>query len=579
MEIPLEVKRQFARSRYSKETCERHENDTTWYDAVWNKNWIDDSEYGYSEKMYRWCKEYVGESWAIQHRADDPALRKAVGNRQSVEEWYHHSRGEATRAEKNRVIKLIKGLYEKGAKKYETAQSVMSLVNEANKISCCKIDDSDTLLTYGHDTGYYTVQPGKLVDNYQRLVIGMVYGDTTLSMIDDTLGEKIVKTAKKSKCRILREQCDTHGMICAANCMIDIRVDEDTGMVKPHMISHSPEYLCVAHIPISYDPELADESKLPTYVRFLEEMSKDHNGIIRPTIIERLWEVKALCIYPMPDLQCAHMLFGIGDNSKGSFTEEIKGELGDKNSSNITVALMTAPNINGADVWYPQLGKLANFDDDMTGSSLSEISRIKSILGGSSQTIPQKYKSTIETPILCTQVWSLNNIPKFARDRGILRKLNVIHLQHTIPKEDRIRGYHNILLSEKEAIFAMTVSKVCGLVARGDLKYRQSVEEIINILADNTEDMVEQCIHNLFKPIPESDKHLSMKAADIMSVVHASLISEYGYSEYDAEKVTIRQVVKYAPVRGSQTKYRGNRTYLVSTKDNTGGEPYQTQMT
>lgn len=453
----------------------------------------------------------------------------------------------------------VRALYAK-PKEVSSLEKQAILANLAeitNERTHCIIDYADTLYTYSGK--YYEEQEGNLTSRYAGL-IRSTWGKEVTKLLNKEHRGKLAEYAKDS-CTIKADEFDKSGLICAQNGMILISAKS----VK--LLPHNHEYLAQIYLDIKYDPK----QTCHRFESYLEDMSRDTDGTVRPTVVKRLWEVVALAINPKRGLQKAHMLYGLGKNGKGVLINVLRLMLGTTNYSDITIKSLTSRYSKITNIIPPMYRKLANFDDDMSAAKWEDDSIIKSLWGGALTIgMERKYKETINVSIDATQIMALNTIPKFERSTGIIRKLNVIHLKYKVPTEKRITDFENILIEEKEGIFSKAIQIRQEIEKRGSLEYEQSEDEIIQILADNTTDEIEQTVHALFEPTKIISEMLS--AQDIVIECKSYLERNYAYSDSMLEKITIRWLNRYPPILKSQIRKSGGVLYGVRFK---GLEPQQ----
>jgi P4 family phage/plasmid primase-like protien len=179
-------------------------------------------------------------------------------------------------------------------------------------------------------------------------------------------------------------------VINTETCALNIHTLE----VKPH----SPDYLSLVKIPVTYNPE----AKCPLTLAFFDE-------VLSPEYIPVIRQMFGYCLYKTWKYQKSFMLFGrAGSNGKGVIISLVEALLGNSNCSHRSLQDLDTNRFAIADLY----GKYANTFGDLKSTKLSETGNFKVMAAGDAVTGEHKFGQPFTFRNQSKMIFSANLIPE-----------------------------------------------------------------------------------------------------------------------------------------------------------------------
>jgi putative DNA primase/helicase len=172
------------------------------------------------------------------------------------------------------------------------------------------------------------------------------------------------------------------------NGLLDIETGEFT--------EHSPDYLSLVQLPISYDPN----AKCPNILKFLGQ-------VLHPQDIFTALEIIGYCLYKNAKYEKAVMLFGPGSNGKGVFIKLIESFVGLENTSHVPLQDLDKDKFASADLYC----KMVNTFADLKAEKLSTTGMFKTLVSGDTIRAQKKYGQPFSFRNYAKLIFSANKIP------------------------------------------------------------------------------------------------------------------------------------------------------------------------
>ena len=223
---------------------------------------------------------------------------------------------------------------------------------------------------------------------------------------------------------------NTAGILQFDNCLIDFNGEE----VK--VLELSPEYYCNYHIPYSYD----EDAKCEKFMKFLNEIFENDQQRI-----DLIQEIMGACLYYEKCAQNLVVFLGNGANGKSVLASTIKHMLGEKNVSSIAIDQLSGNRFSKQNLDK----KLLNISSEVNVNKIYSTSDIKTLTGGDSVEIEQKFKNSYTAEIYCKYILLANDmIQTDDCSEGFYRRLIIIpfnvHFLDPVPgKEEEGKHYKN----------------------------------------------------------------------------------------------------------------------------------------
>lgn len=177
-------------------------------------------------------------------------------------------------------------------------------------------------------------------------------------------------------------------VINVLNGMVDIksgRLDE-----------HSPEHLSIVQLPVRYDKK----ARCPVIDQFLED-------VLPPDLIPVFFEVAGWLMVPDIARKTAVLFLGETDTGKSTAIKLLQALLGSDNYSSIPLQDLDKP-FQKAEL----VGRLANFFDDLSNTTVRDTAVFKTITSGGRITVEKKYGQPYQVTPFTRLLFAANEPPR-----------------------------------------------------------------------------------------------------------------------------------------------------------------------
>lgn len=181
---------------------------------------------------------------------------------------------------------------------------------------------------------------------------------------------------------------DSPDILNLKNGLLDIQTGE--------FREHSPDYLSLVQLPISYD----DTAKCPNILKFLAQ-------VLHPQDVFTALQLFGYCLYKNCEYEKAVMLFGPGSNGKGVFIKLVEAFVGLENTSHAPLQDLDKDKYATADLYC----KMANTFADLKAEKLSTTGMFKTLVSGDSIRSQRKYGQPFSFRNRAKLFFSANKIP------------------------------------------------------------------------------------------------------------------------------------------------------------------------
>ena len=139
-------------------------------------------------------------------------------------------------------------------------------------------------------------------------------------------------------------------------------------------------------------------------------------------LVKLLWEIVNEAINPNHTREKMAILYGEGNNGKGTFQAMFTNLIGIEN-----ISTLTPQDFNGEFKLEMLLGKVCNIGDDISNKYLDDVSNLMSIVTGGPVAVNRKGKSVITARFKLLNIFSANKLPKVRnKSQGAYRRLLII---------------------------------------------------------------------------------------------------------------------------------------------------------
>jgi len=226
----------------------------------------------------------------------------------------------------------------------------------------------------------------------KTLIQNLLKGITTKHKVREVLGHIRRETYFDPK-----EIEENRKYLCLENCVYDL----DAGKTLPH----SPDIFATVKLPITYD------SSIPT-----TEIEKYIATLVKKSDIPKLQEHLGDILSPHTETKKLIYLWGDKDSGKTTLNRIIQEIIGEHNYCSLSLKQLTDKFTN-----FGIYGKIANICSEMPYKlSNSNLELLKTLTGGDTITIQQKFKPAFEYRPIIKHIFGANGIPhidlKYADD-------------------------------------------------------------------------------------------------------------------------------------------------------------------
>ena len=139
-------------------------------------------------------------------------------------------------------------------------------------------------------------------------------------------------------------------------------------------------------------------------------------------IVKLLWEIVNEAVNPNHTREKMAILYGEGNNGKGTFQAMLTNLIGIEN-----ISTLTPHDFSGEFELEMLQGKVCNIGDDISNKYLDDVSNLMSIVTGDPVAVNRKGKSVITARLKLFNIFSANKLPKIRnKSQGAYRRLLII---------------------------------------------------------------------------------------------------------------------------------------------------------
>lgn len=139
-------------------------------------------------------------------------------------------------------------------------------------------------------------------------------------------------------------------------------------------------------------------------------------------IVKLLWEIVNEAVNPNHTREKMAILYGEGNNGKGTFQAMLTNLIGIEN-----ISTLTPHDFSGEFKLEMLQGKVCNIGDDISNKYLDDVSNLMSIVTGDPVAVNRKGKSVITARLKLFNIFSANKLPKIRnKSQGAYRRLLII---------------------------------------------------------------------------------------------------------------------------------------------------------
>ena len=139
-------------------------------------------------------------------------------------------------------------------------------------------------------------------------------------------------------------------------------------------------------------------------------------------IVKLLWEIVNEAINPNHTREKMAILYGEGNNGKGTFQAMLTNLIGIEN-----ISTLTPHDFSGEFKLEMLQGKVCNIGDDISNKYLDDVSNLMSIVTGDPVAVNRKGKSVITARFKLLNIFSANKLPKVRnKSQGAYRRLLIV---------------------------------------------------------------------------------------------------------------------------------------------------------
>ena len=139
-------------------------------------------------------------------------------------------------------------------------------------------------------------------------------------------------------------------------------------------------------------------------------------------LVKLLWEIVNEAINPNHTREKMAILYGEGNNGKGTFQAMLTNLIGIEN-----ISTLTPHDFSGEFKLEMLQGKVCNIGDDISNKYLDDVSNLMSIVTGDPVAVNRKGKSVITARFKLFNIFSANKLPKVRnKSQGVYRRLLIV---------------------------------------------------------------------------------------------------------------------------------------------------------
>ncbi|GMV80450.1 MAG: hypothetical protein AMXMBFR7_16340 [Planctomycetota bacterium] len=246
-------------------------------------------------------------------------------------------------------------------------------------------------------------------------------------------------------------------LVAMRNGVLDLQalMEGQPDVLKPH----GPTFFNLNALQYDYKPG----ATCPKFLKYLEEVQPD------ATVRELLQEWAGYLLVPLTKMHAFMLIDGEGSNGKSVYLAALRALLGEENYSSVPLQAFAAERPFAL---VDTLGKLANFDYDVTFIEMREEGRLKSWVSGEPVLVERKGRDAMSIRPTARLTFACNDRPFFRdKSKGIWRRMLYVRFNQTIGEEQKIAGMDEpgwwLEAGELEGMFLWAVEGLKRLLARG----------------------------------------------------------------------------------------------------------------
>ena len=165
-------------------------------------------------------------------------------------------------------------------------------------------------------------------------------------------------------------------------------------------------------------------------------------------IVKLYWEIFTEAINPNHTREKMVILYGEGNNGKGTFQTLITNLIGLKN-----ISTLTPHDFSGEFKLEMLQGKVCNIGDDISNKYLDDMSNLMSIITGDPVTVNRKGKSIITARYKILNIFSANRLPRVRnKSQGTYRRLLIVPFNADFNGQIQDRRIKDEFLNDKTVL-------------------------------------------------------------------------------------------------------------------------------
>jgi P4 family phage/plasmid primase-like protien len=223
------------------------------------------------------------------------------------------------------------------------------------------------------------------------------------------------------------------------------------------LLPHDPKYFSTYQLEIDWNPL----ATCPTVEKWLET-------VVDVSLVELLWEIAGVSVYPGMGFHKGIFLFGPGRNGKGTYLRLLEKLVPRSARTNIDPQRITADRFATAQLF----GRVLNICGDISADALRDSSRFKMVTGEDEIPAEFKHKDSFSFTSGATQLFAANEMP-ISRDKspGYLSRLLIVPFDKVTLNDDQIdKSLEPRMFLELEGVLVKAVEGLQRAMSRGAFK-------------------------------------------------------------------------------------------------------------
>jgi P4 family phage/plasmid primase-like protien len=258
---------------------------------------------------------------------------------------------------------------------------------------------------------------------------------------------------------------------------IDI-INLKNGLLNIHTlkkIDHSPDYLSVEQLPVSYNPY----AMCPNISKFLTQVFKRED-------IPAVLQLVGYCLYKTNKYEKSFFFIGPGGNGKGTFLKILERFLGLNNISHESLQDLAENRFSKAELY----GKSANIYADLGRKTLKATGTIKMLTSGDRLSAERKMKQRFEFTPYAKLIFSTNEPPETDdKTYAFWRRLIVFSCENVFEGDKKDPNLIDKLTTPQEmsGLLNLALRALNRLVKNGEFDYTDDIKTIAKEYTQNAD--------------------------------------------------------------------------------------------